>query len=101
MGNRNYNQLPCYTLSLQTLAAPLELLHLEQEAEVLDGELAEGGVGVAAEGGVRHGELLRLQLDDLVLDRVLDDELCNRHGALLAETVDTVWGQLIGYRIVR
>lgn len=71
------------------LAAP-QLLHLEEEAEVLDRELAEGGVRVTAECRVRHSELLRLQLDDLVLDRVFDDELGDRHRAFLAETVNTV-----------
>lgn len=71
--------------------ARLTQLHLEEEAEIFDGELAECRIGVFAQRGVRHRELLRLQLDNLVLDRVLDDELCDCHRAFLAQAMNTIW----------
>ena len=88
-----------YILNKNPSCASVRVSHSPANTYILDRQLAKCRVGVRAQRRFRHRQLLGLQLDNLVLDRILNDQFDDLNWTFLAESVDSVHRLVLDRRV--
>ena len=81
------------------LLAPQSHLELEEETQIFNRQLAQRLIRVGAKCRLGHGQLFRLELDNLVFDRIFDDKLDNCYRPFLTQSMDPVHGLVLDGRV--